>query len=100
MEKNTQIIQSPFKKSLSLTNFYIMKNSSHKNHLFGNYILNPYYHIRSHSIISNTNNKNTQTNVKTYDIGIQCNLENNDSENTLRTKIVEDEWLFVKDKDI
>lgn len=45
MEKNSEIIESPFKKSLSLTNFYIMKNYSYKNHLFGNYILNPYYYI-------------------------------------------------------
>jgi len=101
MDKNSKIVLFPSKGLFKLNDFYTMKNSSHKNYLFGNYILNRYYQIQLHNIISNVkSNKNIQTNVNTHDIGIQCNLENNDSENTLRTRIVEDEWFFVKDKDI
>lgn len=99
MEKNNKSLLSPLRNSISLSNFYIMKNSSHKNPLFGNYILNPYYHIKPNNIISTfENNKKTQTNVKTYDIGIQCNLENNSSKNIPRIKMVEDEWFIIKNK--
>ena len=98
MEKNSGIIESRLKIQLSLTNFYNMKNFSNKNPLFSNYILNTYYP----NIISSfdENVKNIQNDVKTSDIGIQCNLENNNSEDIPRTKIVEDEWFFIKDKDI
>lgn len=76
---------------------------------FSKYILNTYYpniistfdECTQNNVKSDQNNlKSTQTDVKKYDIGIQCNLENTDSNNILRTKIVEDEWFFVKDKDI
>lgn len=109
MEKNNGTIESRFETPLNLVNFCIMKNSSNKNPFFSKYILNTYYpniistfdECTQNNVKSDQNNlKSTQTDVKTYDIGIQCNLENNDSNNILRTKIVEDEWFFVKDKDI
>lgn len=109
MEKNSGIIESRLETPLNLVNFCIMKNFSNKNPLFSKYVLNTYYpniistfdECTQNNVKNDQNNiKSTQTDVKTYDIGIQCNLENNDSNNIPRTKIVEDEWFFVKDKDI
>tara|TARA_Y100000389_G_C17338412_1_gene451930 strand:+ start:643 stop:951 length:309 start_codon:yes stop_codon:yes gene_type:complete len=102
MEKNNGTIESRFETPLNLVNFCIMKNSSNKNPFFSKYILNTYYPniISTFDECTQNNLKSTQTDVKTYDIGIQCNLENTDSNNILRTKIVEDEWFFIKDKDI
>jgi hypothetical protein len=109
MEKNNVILESRLKIPLNLFNFCIMKNSSSKNLLFNNYILNAYYpniistfdESTQNNVKSNqTNTTSTQTDVKTYDICIQSNSENNDYNNIRRTKIIEDEWFFIEDKDI
>jgi hypothetical protein len=107
MDKYNGIIESRLKNQLSITNFSIKKSPLYTplytNSIFGNYLLTntlyPYKTLITDNIIKYvSNNKNTQTKVKTSDIGIQCNLFNKSSENNKQVNLDEDEWFFVNDK--